>query len=149
MSDETPTFPEPPASKVCEHGSLRRKCEICERDEEIAELKADRDEARALYTETEVKLSAVETENLHLRAQLDPDGDAKLDTALKQVVDVASVVTKAWDETMQREIATRDAIIAALQAEKAEMMTCLHAEPGAEGLEITWVCKCGRRWVSK
>lgn len=25
----------------CEHGSLRRKCPICERDEEIAELKAD------------------------------------------------------------------------------------------------------------
>jgi len=26
--------------EVCEHGSLKRSCEICERDEEIAELRA-------------------------------------------------------------------------------------------------------------
>jgi CRISPR/Cas system-associated protein Cas10 (large subunit of type III CRISPR-Cas system) len=30
---------------VCEHGSLRRKCEICERDERIKELERERDEA--------------------------------------------------------------------------------------------------------
>lgn len=31
---------------VCEHGSFRRKCEICERDERIAELERRLDEAR-------------------------------------------------------------------------------------------------------
>ena len=31
---------------VCEHGSFRRKCEICERDERITELERERDEAR-------------------------------------------------------------------------------------------------------
>lgn len=37
MSDEIkPNFPN---EHVCEHGSLRRKCEICERDEEIAHLR--------------------------------------------------------------------------------------------------------------
>jgi hypothetical protein len=31
---------------VCEHGSLRRKCEICERDERIVELERELEEAR-------------------------------------------------------------------------------------------------------
>jgi len=31
--------PQYPTPLVCEHGSLRDKCEICERDEEISELK--------------------------------------------------------------------------------------------------------------
>jgi len=31
----------PKTGDVCPHGSLRRSCEICERDERIAELEAD------------------------------------------------------------------------------------------------------------
>ena len=33
-------------TQVCEHGSFRRKCEICERDERIAELERELEEAR-------------------------------------------------------------------------------------------------------
>ena len=35
-------------SDVCEHGSLRRKCPICERNEEIATLKAEVARLRSL-----------------------------------------------------------------------------------------------------
>lgn len=28
---------------ICEHGNLRRQCELCERDDRIAELKQQRD----------------------------------------------------------------------------------------------------------
>lgn len=31
----------PEYGKVCEHGSLKRKCEICERDQEISQLKSE------------------------------------------------------------------------------------------------------------
>ena len=34
-------------SGECEHGSLKRSCEICDRDERIAELERERDEAQA------------------------------------------------------------------------------------------------------
>ena len=30
-------------STVCDHGHLRRVCEICQRDDEIEQLKAERD----------------------------------------------------------------------------------------------------------
>ena len=32
-------------SNQCDHGHLRRVCEICQRDEEIEQLKAERDAA--------------------------------------------------------------------------------------------------------
>lgn len=34
-------------SKQCDHGHLRRVCEICERDDEIKQLKAERDALKA------------------------------------------------------------------------------------------------------
>jgi hypothetical protein len=61
-----------PGPDVCDHGSLRRKCEICERDEEIADLKADLmtaikegskrvcDLVRARAASTEARLTAAE-----------------------------------------------------------------------------------------
>lgn len=33
------------SNQVCDHGHLRRSCEICQRDEEIKQLKAERDAA--------------------------------------------------------------------------------------------------------
>ena len=33
-------------SRVCEHGSLKRKCELCERNQEISRLKAKLDQVR-------------------------------------------------------------------------------------------------------
>ena len=37
-------------SNQCDHGHLRRSCELCQRDEEIEQLKAERD---ALLAEVE------------------------------------------------------------------------------------------------
>ena len=34
-------------SNQCDHGHLRRVCEICQRDEEIEQLKAERDALKA------------------------------------------------------------------------------------------------------
>ncbi len=36
---------------VCEHGSLKRKCEICERDERIEELEAEVNRLREIIIE--------------------------------------------------------------------------------------------------
>jgi hypothetical protein len=40
-------------SDECVHGSLRRSCEICERDDEIARLREELDEIRRITTVTE------------------------------------------------------------------------------------------------
>lgn len=87
----------PGINEVCDHGSLRRKCEFCERDEEIYQLKTVNDakdteikklemacgamatawkRAAEEKNTLEIQKRAVEAENLQLRAQLDPDGPA-------------------------------------------------------------------------
>lgn len=38
---------------ICEHGSLKRKCEICERDEEIKRLRDHCDALRAYINKEE------------------------------------------------------------------------------------------------
>ena len=38
-----------PALAVCEHGSLKRKCEICKRDDQIAKLTIEANQWRNLY----------------------------------------------------------------------------------------------------
>lgn len=39
--------------EICEHGSLGRKCEICQRDDEIKELRALLEEAIPYVEESE------------------------------------------------------------------------------------------------
>lgn len=40
-----------PADKICEHGKLRRSCEVCERDARIAELEAECERLRGFLTQ--------------------------------------------------------------------------------------------------
>lgn len=49
---------------VCAHGSLSRSCELCERDEEIAELKATLDGLKTVADETKAEVA-------HLKAEKD------------------------------------------------------------------------------
>jgi hypothetical protein len=46
-------------SDECHHGSLRRSCEICERDEEIARLRAELDEVRSAGIELGKSLNEI------------------------------------------------------------------------------------------
>jgi len=62
----------------CEHGGLRRKCEICERDAEIASLhqrlaeaEADRAEASADFQEVATKMHAAEVRAERLEQEKD------------------------------------------------------------------------------
>lgn len=52
------------ATEICGHGSLRRQCPICERDEEIAELKATLDGLKTVADETKAEVA-------HLKAEKD------------------------------------------------------------------------------
>jgi hypothetical protein len=40
----------------CQHGSLRRKCAVCQRDEDLAEVSAERDRLRVLLERATVRL---------------------------------------------------------------------------------------------
>ena len=46
---DSPTFPN---AIACQHGALRRVCEICERDDEIKTLTRERDEAITALAES-------------------------------------------------------------------------------------------------
>jgi len=46
--EERESKPEYPNARDCAHGSLRRTCEVCERDERIAELEAECERLRAV-----------------------------------------------------------------------------------------------------
>jgi hypothetical protein len=56
---ERESKPDYPNTRDCSHGSLRRSCELCERDARIAELEAECERLRARSAENEQTLSDV------------------------------------------------------------------------------------------
>jgi chromosome segregation ATPase len=68
MNDETK--PEYPNARDCEHGQLRRKCEVCERDERIAELEKRLAEAEARAEALDVQLQEVQADYGELDGKL-------------------------------------------------------------------------------
>ncbi len=47
-----------PNDRDCEHGQLRRQCNICDLEEEITTLKAEREKLVAVLREVRVEISA-------------------------------------------------------------------------------------------
>lgn len=72
---DSPTFPN---AIACQHGALRRVCEICERDDEIKTLTRERDEAITALAESH---AAQLRNEKALCAQIE-----RLRTALAQIV---------------------------------------------------------------
>lgn len=64
-------------SNQCDHGHLRRVCEICQRDEEIERLKAERDAAVAVL-ETVLRIPSMSDADLE---QLQINCKAAIDAA--------------------------------------------------------------------
>ena len=56
---------------ICEHGSLRRKCEICERDDEISALKQQLDKAKAEIARLKKEADDTEWSKTELSNQLE------------------------------------------------------------------------------
>ena len=86
-------------SDQCDHGHLRRVCEICQRDEEIAQLKAERDALKAAAEKgTEYVLA-------HINQDLKAERDALLaeNRALRGLLKECRKVVKA-DTILRRSL---------------------------------------------
>lgn len=79
---------------ICEHGSLKRKCEICERDEQIAALRAEVERLLKIQELVEdykiadrlnEKRKELETEVERLREALEEYGEHKAGCQLSNV----------------------------------------------------------------
>lgn len=78
---------------VCEHGSLRRKCEICERDERIKELEARVEGLEEEATRRRLDYCQVVSENIGHRGRI-----TKLEELLR----------RAYNEAMDHDVDSRE-----------------------------------------
>ena len=86
-------------SNQCGHGHLRRSCEICQRDEEIEQLKAERDALKA----------AAEKGTEYVLAHINQDLRAERDALLELLKLARSIIGHSDDAHMQMINAAIDA----------------------------------------
>jgi hypothetical protein len=123
---------------VCEHGSLRRKCEICERDIEIRELQDSlwaQHASSSNIREAEKKILIAEIEkNNKLRAELVaiasamhayPDSDLVSLAETLYASDQACAASQSGMHCRDNLIAQLRADLAASQAERARLRNAL------------------------
>lgn len=80
--------------KVCEHGQLRRQCELCEKDAEIADLRVQLVEKEKKIADLQERLKPVE--EVHKKYYKDDGNYGSTDSPVEYLNNVQKLAEDLW-----------------------------------------------------